>query len=323
VAQKKALNVPAEERLKWIDSQHQAISVMKQCVLAGVPRSSYYYKPNNTESPENLEIMKHLDKMYMERPFYGSPKMTFCLRQQGYEVNHKRVERLMRLMGIKAIVPGPHTSKRRRENKVYPYLLRGMEILLPDKVWCADITYVPMRRGYMYLVAVMDWFSRYVLAWEISNSLDALFCMEALEKALARGTPGIFNTDQGAQFTSEEFTGRLERAEVRISMDGRGRAMDNLFVERLWRTVKYEDIYLRDYADGLELCRGLAKYFRFYNTERPHQSLGNRTPEQAYFGAARDFGRRRPLLPPRGREEEEEKKEEKKKKELEEPASVS
>jgi len=267
--------------------------------------------------------MRLLDRMYLDKPFYGSPKMTHWLRQEGYIVNHKRVERLMRVMGLCAVVPGPHTSKRRREDRIYPYLLRDMKILGRDEVWCADITYVPMRRGYMYLVAVMDWFSRYVLSWEISNSLEVLFCLEALEKALSLGRPGIFNTDQGAQFTSDMFTGRLKDAQVRISMDGKGRAMDNLFIERLWRSVKYEDIYIRDYADGKDLHLGLSRYFRFYNKERPHRSLGNLTPEQVYYGMGRDFQPAPPPYPPRGREEEEEKEKEKKEKEIEESLNIT
>ena len=229
-------------------------------------------------------MMRVIDKLYMKRPFYGVPRMTGWLRELGHVVNHKRVERLMGLMGLQAIVPGPHTSRPHPEHRVYPYLLRGVNILAPNEAWCADITYVPMRRGYLYLVAVMDWFSRYVLTWELSNSLEAGFCREALDRALKGARPGIFNTDQGAQFTSEEFTGRLHEAGVRISMDGRGRVMDNIFIERLWRSVKYEEIYLRDYADGIEARRGLDRYFRFYNTERQHQSLGNRTPADWYFG---------------------------------------
>ena len=292
---------------------------MTQCSLAGIPRSTYYRGPKDTESSKNLDIMRELDEMYLDKPYYGSPKMTYWLNEKGYEVNHKRVERLMRMMGIKAIVPGPHTSRPHRENKVYPYLLRGMNIQTPNQVWCADITYVPMQRGYMYLVVIMDWYSRYVIAWDISNSLDTLFCMEALEKALAQGTPGIFNTDQGAQFTSEEFTERLERARVRISMDGKGRAMDNLLIERLWRSVKYEDIYKRDYADGKELYAGLTRYFHFYNTQRYHQSLGNLTPEQVYLGKGGNF-LAPPTYPPSGREEEEE---EKKEKEVEETLSIT
>lgn len=190
----------------------------------------------------------------------------------------------MRLMGLQAIVPGPHTSRPRTHDPVYPYLLEGLEIVEPDMVWCADITYVPVRHGYLYLVAVMDWYSRYVLSWELSNSLDADFCVVALDRALRRGRPAIFNTDQGSQFTSRDFTSRLEQARVEISMDGRGRAMDNLFIERLWRTVKYEDLYLRDYRDGRDVHAGLGRYFPFYNEDRPHQGLEYRTPAEVYFG---------------------------------------
>jgi putative transposase len=227
--------------------------------------------------------MRLIDELYLKRPFYGVPRMTCWLRELGHIVNHKRVERLMRLMGLQAVVPGPHTSRPHPEHRIYPYLLRGVAIRAPNEVWCADITYVPMQRGYLYLVAVMDWFSRYVLAWELSNSLEAIFCCEALDRALAEATPGTFNTDQGSQFTSEEFTGRLHAAGVRISMDGRGRVMDNVFVERLWRTVKYEEIYLHDYADGTAARMGLTHYFRFYNKERPHQSLENRRPAEVYL----------------------------------------
>jgi putative transposase len=227
--------------------------------------------------------MRQLDEMYLKRPFYGSPRMTDWLRELGWHVNEKRIARLMRVMGLQAVVPGPHTSRPHPQHRVYPYLLRGLAIREPDQVWCADITYVPMSRGYLYLVAVMDWFSRYVLAWELSNSLEAAFCIQALDRSMEHAKPGIFNTDQGSQFTSEDFTGRLESAGVRISMDGRGRVMDNIFVERLWRTVKYEDIYLRDYADGIAARSGLNRYFRFYNMERPHQALGKHTPAQVYF----------------------------------------
>lgn len=228
--------------------------------------------------------MRVIDELYLKRPFYGAPRMTLWLMELGYQVNHKRVERLMRRMGLQAIVPGPHTSRPQPEHVVYPYLLRGLTISTPNQVWCADITYVPMRRGYLYLVALMDWFSRYVLAWELSNSLETAFCLEALDQALESAQPDIFNSDQGTQFTSEGFTGRLLRAGVRISMDGRGRVMDNIFIERLWRSVKYEEIYVRDYPDGRAARHGLSQYFRFYNTERPHQALENRTPADLYFG---------------------------------------
>ena len=243
-----------------------------------VPRSSAYYTPNTSESFENLAVMRGIDEQYLKTPFYGVPRMTWWLNERGYGVNHKRVARLMRVMGLQATLPGPHTSTPHPEHKIYPYLLRGMEIRAPNEVWSADITYVPMPRGFMYLVAVMDWHSRYVIAWDLSNSMESDFCVGVLERALKTATPGIFNTDQGSQFTSDEFTGTLLKAAVRISMDGRGRALDNVFIERLWRSVKYEDLYLRDYADGHALHVGLARYFRFYNHERPHSGLANRTP---------------------------------------------
>lgn len=250
--------------------------------MIGVPRSSYYYEPIRTESEENLRLMRQIDELYLKRPFYGSPRMTWWLRKFGWHVNAKRVARLMRLMGLQAVVPGPHTSRRHPEHRIYPYLLRDLTIRCPDEAWCADITYLPMRRGFMYLVAVMDWFSRYVLAWEISNCLEVEFCLDALDRSMRDGVPGIFNTDQGSQFTGEEFTGRLQSRGVRISMDGRGRVSDNIFIERLWRSVKYEEVYLNDYLDGVHARGSLGQYFRFYNTERPHQSLQNRTPEEVY-----------------------------------------
>lgn len=271
-------------RREWIEPEHGRLSIAQQCRLLGVSRSSYYYEPLGTESEENLELMRVIDGLYLRRPFYGGPRMTDWLRELGFGVNHKRVARLMRVMGLAATLPGPHTSRRHPEHRIYPYLLRGLTIERPNQVWCADITYVPMTAGYLYLVAVMDWFSRYVLSWELSNLLEAAFCVEALERALGRGRPEIFNTDQGSQFTTHQFTGSLERAGVKISMDGRGRALDNVMVERLWRSVKYEDIYLRDYADGSELRSGLARYFRFYNTARPHQALGKQTPAEVHFG---------------------------------------
>jgi len=229
--------------------------------------------------------MRRIDQLYLKRPFYGSPRMTDWLRDLGWRVNEKRVARLMRVMGIQAILPGPHTSRPHPAHRVYPYLLRGLDIRAANEVWCADLTYVPLRYGFLYLVAVMDWFSRYVLAWELSNTLDVGFCVMALQQALGQyGSPEIFNTDQGAQFTSEEFTGLLQRADIQISMDGRGRALDNVFVERLWRSVKYEDVYPRDYEDGQLMHQGLGRYFRFYNTQRRHQALEKRTPAEVYFG---------------------------------------
>jgi putative transposase len=259
------------------------LSIVQQCAVAGLARSTYYYE-SVPEGDENLALVRLIDELYLHRPFYGVPRMTDWLRRLGHAVNHKRVARLMRVMGLQAVLPGPHTSRPQPAHPRYPYLLRELAVERPNHVWCADITYVPMRRGFLYLVAVLDWYSRYVLAWALSSTLDALFCLEALDHALGRGQPEIFNTDQGAQFTGEAFTGRLTRAGIRISMDGRGRALDNIFVERLWRSVKYEEIYLRDYADGAEAWQGLDRYFVFYNTERRHQSLGCRTPAEVHFG---------------------------------------
>lgn len=227
--------------------------------------------------------MRLIDEQYLRTPFYGYVKMTQYLRQEKqYQVNHKRVYRLMKQMGLQAVAPRPRTSQPATGHKIYPYLLRGVEITQPNQVWSADITYVPMPRGFMYLVAILDWYSRYVLSWEISNTLDGAFCLTALERALQQGKPEIFNTDQGAQFTAHAFKARLELAQIKISMDGKGRVFDNIFIERLWRTVKYENIYLNEYDTGLELVAGLANYFDFYNHERFHQSLDYRTPAQVY-----------------------------------------
>jgi putative transposase len=276
--------VALEVKRGWIEQWESRLSIVQQCRLAGLPRSSYYYEPLGRESAENLAVMRVIDEVYLTRPYYGSPRMRKELEQRGYRVNHKRVARLMRVMGLQAVLPGPHTSRKHPEHHVYPYLLRDLVVSKPNEVWCADLTYVPLQGGFLYLVAVMDWYSRYVLAWELSNSLETWFCLSALEGALEQGQPEIFNTDQGAQFTSEEFTGCLRALGIRISMDGRGRALDNVFIERLWRSVKYEDIYLRDYADGTEARKGLACYFTFYNTERPHQGLGEKTPEEVHLG---------------------------------------
>ena len=235
------------------------------------------------ESEENEEIMKWIDRQYLETPFYGSRRMTVCLRRDGYEVNRKRVMRLMRKMGLVGQAPGPNTSKPHPEHKVYPYLLKGMDIRAVNQVWRTDITYIPMKRGFMYRTAVIDWYSRYVLSWELSNTMESVFCVRALKRALGRGKPEIFNTDQGSQFTSEEFTDVLLGNSIKISMDSRGRALDNIFVERLWRSLKYECIYLNDYENVPELLEGLRWWFKFYNGERPHTSLpGNITPREMY-----------------------------------------
>ena len=246
-----------------------------------LPRSTYYHEQSG-ESDENLHLMRLIDEQYLHTPFYGSRGLTQWLFRQGYDVNRKRVRRLMRVMGLEAIYPRRRTSVPAPEHRIYPYLLRNVAIERPDQVWSADITYVPLRRGFMYLVAVLDWYSRYVLSWELSNTLDSGFCVAALETALKSRQPEIFNTDQGAQFTSQVFTGMLESADIAISMDGRGRALDNVFIERLWRTVKYENIYLHGYETAAELERGLASYFDFYRYERLHMALGYRTPWEVY-----------------------------------------
>jgi putative transposase len=257
------------------------LSIRRQCELLGLSRSSFYYQPAGV-SVEDLRLMRLIDQQYTARPFYGSRRMVVWLDQQGEDVNRKRVQRLMRIMGLEAIYPRPRLSLAGKGHRIYPYLLRGVKIERRDQVWSTDITYIPMASGFMYLAAVIDWYSRYVIAWRLSNTIDGSFCVELLEEALRSGKPDVFNTDQGAQFTAEAFAGCLERAGVSVSMDGRGRALDNVFVERLWRSVKYEDIYIQDYEAVPELHRGLGRYFGFYNDERPHQSLGYRTPAAVY-----------------------------------------
>ena len=266
-----------------IETNHPALSIRRQCQLIGLNRSTYYWQAA-TESPLNLELMRLIDQEYTRAPFYGYRKMTARLNNQhGFTVNCKRVARLMGIMGLQAVYPKPRLSIPNKAHQTYPYLLRGLAITRPNQVWCADITYVPMPNGFMYLVAVMDWYSRYVLAWQLSNTLDGAFCLETLRRALQRGRPDIFNTDQGVQFTATDFTNELAAAEVRISMDGRGRYLDNIFVERLWRSVKYEDIYLKEYETVPLLKTGLGDYLDLYNYERPHQSLGYLTPADVHF----------------------------------------
>ena len=255
-----------------VNRRHPSLSVVRQCRLLDINRSSVYFRSSEA-SQEDLGHMKLMDHQYLATPFYGSRRFTVWLRKQGYCVNRKRVRRLMRIMGLKAIYRHPRTSKATPGHKIYPYLLEGMEITRPNQVWAADITYIPMARGFLYLIAIMDWYSRYVLAWRLSNTLDTGFCLEALKEALRGGRPDIFNTDQGSQFTSEAFTGLLKQQDIQISMDGKGRYRDNIFVERLWRTVKYEEVYLKAYQDGRDARIGIREYFRFYNTERPHQAL--------------------------------------------------
>jgi putative transposase len=277
--------VSSEQRRGWIEWQQPTLSIRRQCEVVGVPRSTVYYEPVGV-SAADLELMRELDEQYTRTPFYGSRRMTAWLRTQGYAVNRKRVTRLLELLGLEAIVARRRLSRPAPGHRIYPYLLRGVPIERVDQVWSTDITYIRLRRGFVYLVAVLDWYSRYVLAWELAPTLDTEFCVTALETALRHGQPEIFNTDQGAQFTSAAFTGRLEAAGVQISMDGRGRALDNVFVERLWRSVKYEEVYLKDYAGFTDAVRNLAAYFRFYNRERLHQALGYRTPAAVYRAAA-------------------------------------
>jgi putative transposase len=260
-------------------------SVARQCALLGLSRSGVYHRPKAAKT-DDLAVMRMLDEQYLRTPFYGSRRMVEQLWRLGHNVNRKRVCRLMRKMGLQAIYPRPRTSTPNPEHKVYPYLLRDVAVTRPNQVWATDITYVPMAHGFMYLVAVLDWWSRKVLAFRVSNSLEAGFCVEALKEALARhGRPEIFNTDQGSQFTSQAFTGVLEAAGARISMDGKGRCYDNIFVERLWRTVKYEYVYLHAFEGGQALRDGLRTWVGWYNQERPHQGLGYRTPNEMYYGA--------------------------------------
>lgn len=264
-----------------INPDYSDINIFRQCKLVGLGRSTYYLPPP-TESEDNLRLMRLIDEQYLKTPFYGSRRMTAVLERRGEAVNRKRVQRLMALMGLEGLDPRRRTTVADPDARAYPYLLRDRTLTRIDEVWSSDITYVPMRRGFMYLTAVIDWYSRYVLSWRLSNTMDVGFCLEALDEALERGRPEIFNTDQGSQFTSREYTGRLEAAGIAVSRDGRGRALDNVFVERLWRSVKYEDIYINDYDHIVDLAAGLSAYFQFYDEERPHQSLNYRTPGEVY-----------------------------------------
>jgi putative transposase len=272
-------SVDAKRALIELDDPH--LSICTKCELIGLSRSTYYLAPA-VESAENLRLMRLIDEQYLKTPFYGSRRMTAFLARRGEAVNRKRVRRLMALMGLEGLPPGPRTTDAAPGVRAYPYLLRDRVLSHIDEVWSSDITYVPIRHGFMYLTAVIDWYSRYVLSWRLSNTLDGGFCLEALDEALSRGRPEIFNTDLGSQFTSREYTGRLEEAGIAVSRDGRGRALDNVFVERLWRSVKYEDIYIKDYERVTELESGLTAYFWFYDEDRPHQSLGYRTPGEVY-----------------------------------------
>jgi len=264
-----------------VDREHPVLSTVGQCALLDISRSSLYYRHKGNSS-EDLAVMKAIDQQYLATPFYRSRRMRVWLQRQGCRASRKRVQRLMRTMGLVAVYRRPRTSNPAPGHKVYPYLLCGMDITRPNQVWAADITYIPMARGFLYLVAIMDWYSRYVVAWKLSNTLDADFCIQAQEEALGEGRPEVFNTDQGGQFTGEAFTGLLEQHGVKISMDGKGRYSDNIFVERLWRTVKYEEVYLEAYTDGRQAKSDLDAYFCFYNTQRPHQALGYCTPAEVF-----------------------------------------
>lgn len=278
MAQKKVRDaeLSREELRRWIAPDHKSISLTRQCALLGLSRSTCYYEPAG-ETFGNLALMKRIDAEYIQTPFFGSRKLARTLG-----VNRKRVQRLMRRMGIEGVGPRRRTTRSAPGHRIYPYLLRNLEVQGPDHVWCSDITYIPLRHGFLYLVAVMDWFSRYVVSWRLSNTLEGSFCCEALEEALSRSRPEIFNSDQGSQFTAARFTSRLEQCGIAISMDGRGRALDNVFIERLWRSVKYEEVYLREYTDGWEAEQRLGHYFEFYCERRIHQSLDYRTPAAVY-----------------------------------------
>jgi len=267
-----------------IDKGNKEISLSHQVELLGISRSSIYYQP--VVDPYDLLLMQLIDEQYTRTPFYGSRKMTAFLRREGHRVNRKRVQGLMRQMGIEAIYPKPNLSKAHPEHEIYPYLLRGMVIDRPGQVWAADITYIRLCRGFLYLVVILDWASRYVISWELSTSLEVDFCLLALERAFQVGCPEIFNTDQGPQFTSKAFTQKLKEQEIQISMDGRGRVFDNIFTERLWRSLKCEEVYLKDYRTVPEAKDGIGQYFNLYNLERPHQSLDYRTPAEVYFQRA-------------------------------------
>ena len=270
------------ERKAMMRRDHPALSLSRQCKVLSISRSSFYYAPKG-ESPENLALMRRIDELFLKYPFYGSRQMVRQLRRDGVCVGRHRVRRLMRLMGLEAIYQAPRTSTPHPTHRIYPYLLKGIEIDRPNQVWCADITYIPVQRGFLYLVAIMDWATRHVLSWRLSNTMDARFCIDALNAALADyGNPEISNTDQGSQFTGFDFTGVLKNAGVRISMDGRGRCMDNIFIERLWRSLKYEAVYLHELTDGFTAERVIGEWIDFYNTERPHSSLGGQTPAEAY-----------------------------------------
>ena len=279
LVKKKVVEVPMDKRKKWIEADNLELSISKQCLLAAIPKGTFYYSKVDV-SREDVEVMHFIDKQYADTPYYGSRRMEALLKRNGYQVNRKRVRRLMKVMGLEAIYPGPNTSKRNHEHKVYPYLLKGVSIGKINQVWSTDITYIRMVNGFMYLTAVMDWYSRYVLSWRLSNCLNIDFCLEALSTG---GCPEIFNTDQGCQFTSSAFVDKVLGRGCKMSMDGRGRALDNVFIERLWRSLKYEEVYLKEYESVSDARKGIGDYLRNYNDKRPHQSLNYRFPKEVYY----------------------------------------
>jgi putative transposase len=275
--------LPVDGKRAMIEMSHPFLSIAEQCKALGLARSTFYYSPGE-ESPENLTIMRRMDEIYLNQPFYGYRRITAQLQREGHAVNEKRIRRLMQTMGLSAIYPKPNLSRMKEGKIKYPYLLRGITIECCNHVWSTDITYIPMKRGFLYLVAIMDWFSRYVLSWGLSTTLDEIFCLDALEVALMIGRPKIFNSDQGSQFTGSRFTSALVACGISISWDGKGRALDNVFIERLWRSLKYEEVYPKSYESVQEASKGISRYIKFYNKERPHQSLGYKTPFEIYCG---------------------------------------
>ena len=267
-----------------IDPQYEELSLVRQCALVGISRSSFYYRPVG-ESEANLRLMRVMDELHLQCPWYGSRQMARALRRMGHRVGRKRVRRLMRVMGLRSVAPRPNTSRRAPGHRVYPYLLRDLAVVRPNQVWCADLTYLPMARGFLYLIAIMDWYSRKVLSWGLSTTQDTVFCVHALEEAIERhGTPEVFNTDQGSQFTATSWTGELSAHGIDISMDGKGRWIDNVFIERLWRSLKYECVYLRAFADFRQARDGIGAWVSYYNHQRPHSAFGARTPAEVHAG---------------------------------------
>lgn len=281
MAKKKIKDASIEQKRQWIEYNHPDVSIKRQCELLEIARSSCYYNPQG-ESEQNLKLMRLIDEEFTEHPFYGTRRMTAFLRHKGENVNRKRVRRLMRKMDLEAVYTKPKLSKAHKEHRIYPYLLKGLKIKNPNQVWCTDITYIRLTHGFVYLVAIMDWYSRYVISWELSTSLEADFCVSALERSLEKDKPEIFNSDQGSQFTSMAFTKVLKSNDIKISMDGRGRVFDNIFIERLWRSLKYEKVYLSEWGKVVEARNGIREYFNFYNYKRPHQGLKDKRPVDIY-----------------------------------------